>query len=152
LPHVQAALRWQARIDTADVSARSGLTTAQVESALAVLGSRGLVGYDLARAAYFHRELPFDMAKVETLHPRLVDARKLVEAKLVRVVTRSGAGDELQVEAYVQGTDVEHRVCLRPQGDTCTCPWYGKHQGDRGPCKHVLAARLVVDEEDADTV
>src|SRR5262245_13782205 len=145
LPQVKAALRWQARIDTADVSACSGLKTDEVTSALAVLGSRGLVGFDLARGAYFHRELPFDMDKVEALHPRLLDARKLVAEKLVRIVSQSGAGDDLRAEAYVQGTDVEHRVRLQPEGDKCTCPWYGKHQGDRGPCKHVLATRIVVE-------
>jgi hypothetical protein len=152
LPQVQASLRWQARVDAKDVCARSGLDPKEVESALAVLGSRGLVGYDLARRAYFHRELPFDMDKVESLHPRLLDARKLVDEKLVRVVTQSGAGETLQAEAYVQGTDVEHRVRLQPRGDVCTCPWYGKHQGDRGPCKHVLAARLKVqgDHDDAE--
>jgi hypothetical protein len=150
LPHVKAALRWQARIDAAEVGARAKLPAEEVDAALAVLGSRGLVGYDLARRAYFHRELPFDMEKVESLHPRLLDARKLVEAKQVRVVTQAGAGDALNAEAYVQGTDVEHRVRLRREGDTCTCPWYGKHQGDRGPCKHVLAARLVLDGDDDD--
>lgn len=151
LPQVKAALRWQARIDPADVGARSGLRPDEVASALAVLGSRGLVGFDLARGAYFHRELPFDMDKVEALHPRLLDARKLVAAKLVRIVKQTGAGDDLHAEAYVQGTDVEHRVRLQPEGDKCTCPWYGKHQGDRGPCKHVLATRIVVQgENDSD--
>ena len=151
LPHVKAALRWQARIDVADVSARSGLAPPQVERALAVLGSRGLVGYDLARGAYFHRELPFDMERVEALHPRLIDARKLVEEKLVRIVQQAGIGDDVRAEAYVQGTDVEHRVRLQPEGDTCTCPWYGKHQGDRGPCKHILAARLSVEGDENDS-
>ena len=28
--------------------------------------------------------------------------------------------------------------------DTCTCPWWGRHQGTRGPCRHVLAARMVL--------
>jgi hypothetical protein len=150
LPPVKAALRWQARIDAADIAACSGLSDAQVESALAVLGTRGLVGFDLARRAYFHRELPFDMAKVESLHPRLLDARKLVAEKRVRIVSQTGAGDDLRAEAYVQGTDVEHRVRLQPdpEGDKCTCPWYGKHQGDRGPCKHVLAVRIVLQGDD----
>jgi hypothetical protein len=152
LPQVKAALRWQARIDAADVGARAGLKPGQVEAALAVLGSRGLVGFDLARAAYFHRELPFHMDKVEALHPRLLDARKLVAEKRVRIVNQTGSGDDLRAEAYVLGTDVEHRVRLLPEGDKCTCPWYGKHQGDRGPCKHVLATRLVVqgDEDDSE--
>jgi hypothetical protein len=149
LPHVRSALRWQARIDAADVSARSGLDANQIQAALAILGSRGLVGFDLAAGAYFHRELPFDMDKVEALHPRLLDARKLVAQNQVRIVNQTGVGDDLRAEAYVQGTDVEHRVRLQPEGDKCTCPWYGKHQGDRGPCKHVLAARIVLcpDEE-----
>jgi hypothetical protein len=147
LPQVRAALRWQARIDPADVSAKSGLKADEVQSALAVLGSRGLVGFDLERGAYFHRELPFDMAKVEALHPRLLDARKLVEEKRVRIVNQTGTGDELRAEAYVLGTDVEHRVRLQLEGDKCTCPWYGKHQGDRGPCKHVLATRILVEND-----
>jgi hypothetical protein len=153
LPQVKAALRWQARIDAADVGTRAGLKIGQVESALAILGSRGLVGFDLARGAYFHRELPFDMEKVESLHPRLLGARKLVEGNMVRVVQQAGNGDDLRAEAYVQGTDVEHRVRLQPEGDKCTCPWYGKHQGDRGPCKHVLATRIMVqgDENDDDS-
>jgi hypothetical protein len=151
LPQVKAALRWQARIDAADVAIRSGLKADEVASALAVLGSRGLVGFDLARGAYFHRELPFDMDKIEALHPRLLDARKLVAAKLVRIVNQTGSGDDLRAEAYVQGTDVEHRVRLQPQGDKCTCPWYGKHQGDRGPCKHVLATRIVVEGDEHDS-
>jgi uncharacterized Zn finger protein len=90
------------------------------------------------------------MARVESLHPRLVDARKLVAEKLVRIVSQTGTGDELRAEAYVQGTEVEHRVRLQPgtDGDRCTCPWYGKHQGDRGPCKHVLATRIVAQEDD----
>jgi len=25
---------------------------------------------------------------------------------------------------------------------SCTCPWWWDHRGSRGPCKHVLAARI----------
>ncbi|MBL8823001.1 MAG: SWIM zinc finger family protein [Planctomycetia bacterium] len=148
LPQVKAGLRWQSRIDVAEVSRQSSLAPSQVTSALAVLGSRGLVGYDLHRGAYFHRELPFDLEKVEALQPRMLDARQLVEAKLVRVISKMGADEELNAEAYVQGTEVEHRVRLKTDGDSCTCPWYGKHQGDRGPCKHVLAVRLMLEGKD----
>ncbi len=148
LPPVRAALRWQARIDAAAVSAGSRLPAPAVEAALAILGSRGLVGFDLATGAYFHRELPFDMDKVEALQPRLLDARQIVAENRLRIVSQQGAGDELRAEVYVQGAEVEHRVRLLPEGDKCTCPWYGKHQGDRGPCKHVLAARIVLNPED----
>jgi predicted nucleic acid-binding Zn finger protein len=39
-------------------------------------------------------------------------------------------------------------VRLRAEGDRCTCPWFSKHQGQRGPCKHVLAARIFVEGDD----
>jgi hypothetical protein len=48
----------------------------------------------------------------------------------------------------VQGTEVEHRVVLSPEGDKCTCPWYSKQRGQRGPCKHILAARLSVEPQE----
>jgi hypothetical protein len=148
LPYVRSALRWQSRIDAGEMCAGTALSAEQVEAALAMLGSRGLVGFDLGRGAYFHRELPFDMDKVESLHPRLLDARKLVAEQKIRIDSQSGAGEQLRVAAWVQGTEVEHRVRLEPTGEFCTCPWYGKHQGDRGPCKHVLAVRLLLDQHD----
>ena len=103
--------------------------------ALAILASSGKVGYDLADAAYFHRELPLG-ADVERVHPRLADARELVATGRV-IFTEGGA---------MSG---DHRVKFGPgqdgaTGDTCTCPWWGKHRGTRGPCKHVLAARIAL--------
>ena len=45
-----------------------------------------------------------------------------------------------------RGTEVRHHVRLLPEGDRCSCPWFSKHQGQRGPCKHILAAQLCHDE------
>lgn len=112
---------------------------------MATLGSRGLVGYDLARGAYFHRELPFDMALVEELHPRLQGARKLAEQGGVKILRQTA---EI-VEAEVQGSGVTHRVQLIGDIGRCTCPWHAKHRGERGPCKHVLAVQLLVLPEEA---
>ena len=148
LPRVRAELCWQARVNVDEIVRRSGLAREQVESALAVLGARGLVGFDMTEGAYFHRELPFDLEAVESLQPRLKDARHLVAENKVRVTQREGAGDTLVVTAMVQGTEVEHVVRLLPTGDKCTCPWFSKHQGQRGSCKHILAARIVVDGDD----
>jgi hypothetical protein len=144
LPRVQAALRWQSQIDAGEVAEQSRLTPGEVEAALAVLASRGLVGYDLSRRAYFHRELPFDLARCESLQPRLRDARRLLaDGKVHALPPTKRAGG--RVEVLVQGTGVEHRVVLSAAGDKCTCPWHSKHQGQRGPCKHILAARLFLD-------
>ena len=62
-------------------SRRSSLTRPQIDGALAMLGVRGLVGYDMTEGAYFHRELPFDVTAAVELQPRLKDARKLVAEK-----------------------------------------------------------------------
>jgi hypothetical protein len=148
LPRVRAELAWQARVDVDAIVVRSGLSKAQVDGALAVLGARGLVGYDVTEQAYFHRELPFDLEAVESLQPRLKEARKLVAEGKVRVTQRSGDTSALTATVMVQGTEVEHLVRLSPDGDKCTCPWHSKYQGARGSCKHVLAARIAVEGDD----
>jgi hypothetical protein len=142
LPRVRAALRWQARLDPEALGVEHGLPATQVRGALAALGSRGLVGYDAGAGAFFHRELPFDLDRVDELHPRLRDARKIVAEGGVRVEGRDGE----RIRGWVQGTGVEHHVRLEPDDDRCTCEWWAKHQGERGPCKHVLALRMATGE------
>lgn len=142
LPKIRAALKWEAVIDLPSLVARTGLQEQETWDVLAALGARGLVGFDLGESAYYHRELPFDMAQVEKLQPRLRDARKLIAEDKVRISSRSAD----QIEAYVTGSGVEHRVRLIGDDAKCTCPWYGKHAASRGPCKHVLAVRITIEE------
>lgn len=146
LPRVRATLRWQTRINPGALAAEFGLSSEEIHAALSALGSRGLVGFDMAEGAFFHRELPFDLALVESLHPRLMDARKIVEGGGVRISRHDGS----RIEAFVPGTDVEHRVVVTDDGATCTCPWYAKHRGERGPCKHVLAVQIRLADEEGD--
>jgi SWIM zinc finger len=132
---ISLLLGWGPVIDLASLTASANLSTERTVAGLAILASSGKVGYDLTDAAYFHRELPLG-ADVERVHPRLADARELVAAGKV-TLTEGGA---------MSG---DHRVRFglglgRATGDTCTCPWWGKHQGTRGPCKHVLAARIAL--------
>ena len=139
------SLNWQSHIDIADISRSSRAGEAEIEAALAVLGARGLVGFDVSSNKYFHRVLPFDMDKVEKQQPRLVAARKLIDANGVKLFEDAPDGPNYQVA----GTNVEHFVRLRPDGDRCTCQWFNRYQGQRGPCKHILAARIVKDGEEA---
>ena len=140
---VQGTLKWQAEIRPDEFAANWDASPEGLRQAFAALGSRGLVGYDLERTAYFHRELPFDLGLIEEMHPRLKSARKLVDSGGVRVLRQ---GEDL-VEAEVPGTDVTHRVRLSEAGDRCTCPWHAKHQGARGPCKHILAVQILTEPE-----
>ena len=148
LAKIEKALTWESVIDTEKLSRQTGATPEEVRASLAVLGTRGLVGYDLETSSYFHRVLPFDLELVEQLQPRLVNARKLVSEGKVRVSQQTAE----RTEAFVAGTDVEHfvRISETEAGviSKCTCPWYAKHQGERGPCKHVLAVQLVLEREE----
>lgn len=146
LAAVRGALGWRSRLRVAELAEATGQTADQVESALASLAISGLVGYDLAEGGFFRRELPFDLDRVERLQPRLRDARRLVERDGVRMDGDDAAG----LAAWVAGTGgVEYRVRESDAGWHCTCPWYGRHRGDRGPCKHILAVQLVA-TRDAD--
>ena len=69
------------------------------------------------------------------MHPRLLGARQLVEEGRVRVEA-DGAS------ASVASGDVVYAVRFTADGARCTCPWFAKHAGSRGPCKHVLAAAV----------
>jgi len=130
------ALDWGSRIDVPAAAARLALTADRVLAGLGYLAASGRVGYDLAEESFFHRELPFGTA-LEAMHPRLASARALTDSG---AVTLAGGG------AIVLSGDIEHRVTFGA-ADQCTCPWWGKHQGSRGPCKHVLAARLAARDE-----
>ncbi|MDH3968988.1 MAG: SWIM zinc finger family protein [Rhodospirillales bacterium] len=143
LARVRAALAWQPRISPRGLAAQVELDPAAVAGALAALGSRGLVGYDLHDEAYFHRELPFDLTAVANLHPRLNDARKILDKGGVRDIETTGG----TVEAFVAGSGVDHRVRLTVDGFRCTCPWFSRNKGAAGPCKHVLALQLTLEDE-----
>lgn len=144
LPEIRAALKWQAVVDQPALMATAGLTKPAVAGALAALGARGLVGFDLHEGAYFHRELPFDMGLVEKLQPRLINARKLIAEDKVR----PGRRDKQQSEWFVAGSGVEHRVRLLDDDARCSCPWFAKHGNTRGPCKHILAIQILSEEVD----
>ncbi|MEO3977477.1 SWIM zinc finger family protein [Streptomyces sp. CAU 1734] len=131
---ISVLLAWEPRIDPAELAERSGLPAERVRAALVRLGTAGRVGYDVADAAYFHRELPYDADRAERHNPRLVSARALVAAGAVTV-----SGESASV---VSG---ERTYRVREAGGMlrCTCAWWADHQGRRGPCKHALAFRMV---------
>jgi len=48
------------------------------------------------------------------------------------------------VDSRVDSSGVLHSVREVDGVLRCTCPWFAKHQGERGPCKHVLAVEAAV--------
>ncbi|MEU3600464.1 SWIM zinc finger family protein [Streptomyces sp. NPDC006798] len=128
-------LAWEPEIDPAELADRSGLPVARVKAGLVRLGTSGRVGYDVADAAYFHRELPYDAGRVERHNPRLASARELLAAGAV-------TADPDGRSAAVASGDRVYRVRDTGGRMSCTCVWWAEHQGGRGPCKHALAVRM----------
>ncbi|RAG87569.1 SWIM zinc finger family protein [Streptacidiphilus pinicola] len=135
---VAVLLAWESRIDVAELAEQAGLSPQRVRAALTRLGTSGQVGYDNAEAAFFHRRLPYDAGRAEAGNPRLRAARALVAAGAVRPEADGGA--LVHVEDHVQ------RVRRAADGSLgCTCLWWAKYRGGRGPCKHVLAVGLAAE-------
>jgi SWIM zinc finger len=132
---VGALLAFEPRVEPDLLGERAGLPPDRVRAALTQLGTSGRVGYDAAEAAHFHRELPYDPARVAAMNPRLRSARALAD---------DGAVHFTDPGLAVVTSDGKPRQ-VRFEGDrvSCTCPWWADHRGGRGPCKHVLAAKLM---------
>ncbi|MBN1664084.1 MAG: SWIM zinc finger family protein [Deltaproteobacteria bacterium] len=141
LSRIRAHLQWQPSLRTGEVVRDLALSEQSVADTLRVLGVSGLVGFDVFENAYFHRVLPFDLSLAEDMHPRLAGARQLIKEGAVRLLRHA------PVEASVRSGDVEHHVREVDGELRCTCPWFAKHQGMRGPCKHVLAVEACKADE-----
>ncbi|MEV7116897.1 SWIM zinc finger family protein [Kitasatospora griseola] len=121
-----------------DLSADLGLPADRVRAAVAHLATAGRIGYDLADAAHFHRQLPYTAERVADANPRLRRARDLLAAGAVGPRT----GD---IRVVTVG-DHAHHVRVDADGPAgCTCRWWARHRGDRGPCSHVLAVRMATE-------
>ncbi len=139
IDQVRSKLKWQGSVEPSTLATQLKVPEPEIRSALDALATRGLLGFDIAEHKYFHRELPFQSDMVESLQPRLIAARKLIAESAVKLHQQVTADVS---EWLVRGSGVEHMVRLAEEGDRCTCTWYSKHKNNRGPCKHVLAARM----------
>ncbi|MFJ1540570.1 SWIM zinc finger family protein [Micromonospora chalcea] len=132
---VGALLNWDPTIDVAALADAAALPDERVRAALAQLGTAGRVGYDVADGAYFHRVMPYDAGRAERDNPRLLGARTLVER---------GAVERDGEDATVRADAETYRVRRHPDGAySCTCRWWARHRGQRGPCRHALAVSMV---------
>lgn len=127
-------LAWTPGADLATLSFALGWEGPRTVAALTWLGTSGRVGYDTGDGRYFHRELPYDADKAARRNPRLVGAQRLVDDGAVSWVSPERA----------EVCTGDHTQTVRRVGEAwaCTCEWYLRYAGTRGPCKHVLAAEL----------
>lgn len=111
----------------------------RADNLTARLAAMGLLGYDLDDNQFFYRRLPFRLNCIMSLNPRMKGADKLIEEGKVEIVSNTPQ----RIEARVEGSGVRHTVIFDNHSERCTCEWYSKYQGERGPCKHVLAVKKI---------
>jgi hypothetical protein len=126
-------LAWQPVIDRHALAATTGLPLPDVDAGIGVLAVSGKLGFDLQEGTWFHRELPWNSERIERDNPRLKDARQLIENRAVAPTADGWA---------ITSGDHRHWVTREGDGCRCTCLWWAKYRGQRGPCKHVLAVTL----------
>jgi hypothetical protein len=137
---VASAIAWRSSVSAGSLAGELGVERHVVDAALARLAVAGQLGFDIADATYFVRRLPFAKAGSDRRQPRLRKAHELVDAGAVRL--ESGTDDPAGIVGWVTGRSSDYRVRIGPDGRACTCPWWGRHPGDRGPCAHMLAVQL----------
>lgn len=131
-------LDWSTRLDESALAERADVTVSRVRVLLAVLGGQGLLGRDLQTNAWFRRDLPFLVDRVAKLQPRLGKAAAIADTDIVVQPTDHGH------EVFVRSGPIAHRVVIEDGSARCTCRWSVRHGSDRGPCRHILAARRVL--------
>ncbi|RBL88499.1 SWIM zinc finger family protein [Chitinophaga flava] len=109
----------------------------QIDQLTARLAAMGLLGYDPDNNLYFYRRLPFKLNRILSLNPRMKEAEQLLAEDKVAIISQQHD----KVEARVAGSGVTHTVTVDGDNARCTCTWFARHQGERGPCKHILAVR-----------
>ena len=82
---------------------------------------------------------------------RLVGAKKLADSGAIE---RVGAGEHGTGEYSVRSGANTYTVVLPAdpyavEGYLCSCPWWLKYRGTRGPCKHALAVSILYREHTA---
>ena len=130
--HIGGVLAGQARLTPGVLAERFGADEGTVTTALHALAARGRIGRDAAAGTGFHRDLPYPDELLSPDRPRLQAAAALVRSGTVHLGDDGGS----------VRTDALHTVTHTDDGDTCTCRWFARHRGERGPCRHVLAVLL----------
>jgi hypothetical protein len=157
---VHAYLSEHLAAPAAHVAGDLTLEPAEVEQALFELCRAGRVMADPTTGQYRLRELfaePLDAAVLFAPDPRVAQAERLVAESRVtlRSVTPPDESEDGRPEtkALAIVTDGEHTyevtVAVDENGrlrfGRCQCPFFERNLMSRGPCVHIIAARLAVE-------
>jgi hypothetical protein len=161
---VHAYLSEHLAAPVAEIAADTGLAPREVELALFELCRAGRAMVDPTTRQYRLRELfaqPLDVGALFTPDPRLPQAERLLadgRVTLRTIIPPDEAEDgrrETRAEATVRegeaGTETSYavRVSVDDSGrlrfGRCECAFFQQHIMSRGPCVHIMAARMALD-------
>jgi hypothetical protein len=134
------------------IAEQLNLDRAVVLGALGAYTQAGRAIYDLARNVYRARELsrePLPMQKLRFSNEREEAATEFIVKKAVSVsVTAHDASGARTISGTVKTKDRTFSPTLTIDGDEriiradCTCNWHQQNKLFKGPCEHILAARM----------
>ncbi|MDK2125091.1 SWIM zinc finger family protein [Parachitinimonas caeni] len=148
------ALASDYKATAAQLGLRLGLQPSLVESSLLAYTQAGRVVYDLADGCYRLRELsrePLPLERLRFCNEREEQASQLVSRGKVKGLSISASDAGRQISAQLQDGDRRHGVTLQIDLDErmaaarCDCDYYVHNKLYRGPCAHILAARMAAD-------
>ena len=138
--------------ETADsLATRLQLDRSVVLGALSAYTQAGRAIYDLNKQVYRVRELsrePLPMSKLRFSNEREATATQLLESGKVRVVARELAAGAIELQGVVQHRGKAFGPILVLDSDQrmfkaeCSCNFYQQNKLYKGPCEHMLAARM----------
>jgi hypothetical protein len=148
----------------AQIAADTGLAPREVELALFALCRAGRAMVDPTTRQYRLRELfaqPLDVGALFTPDPRMPQAERLLAEGRVTLGTitppedsedgRNETRAEATVREAVAGGEASYAVRIsvddsgRLRFGRCECPFFQRHIMSRGPCVHIMAARMALD-------
>ncbi len=157
---VYAYLREHLAAPLADVAANMGWLKQEVEEALFSLCRGGRVMFDPTTSQYRLRELFAEPVDVDTLFapdPRIALAQNLFESghvtlQQITLPEPDQKRRETRATVAVDGGSAYEIIATVSVGDTgrvrfgrCTCKFFADNLMSRGPCEHILAARLALE-------
>ncbi len=148
LEQVAAALARERALTLDALIARAGGQERPVQAALWQLAKGGLVLSDEADRLYRWRPiLPPDLGHiVDEPHPERVGAQEILQSGALRIVRQERLG-ALHVRVGTLDGVKTFELGVDPDGvirqGRCDCSWFHRGGIRRGPCRHLLALRLL---------
>ena len=136
----------------ADITKKSGLSSAVVSSALTAYTQAGRVIYDLKQGVYRVRELsqdPLDFSALRFGSEQEKIANEFIVQHLVKIATKI-ENDVLEIKGKVRVKNETFSTLALIDKDqrlidgSCECAFYQSNKLKKGPCEHILATRMML--------